>query len=89
MITPELVRAATFRLTLHARLAKGGSLYQYQCVEFPRLVKVKSRANRAAPIEVQLYCDELPIECSATAAAAALNKQPDKATEESNVAAVD
>jgi hypothetical protein len=57
VITAEALRASRWRLTLHARLAKGGSLYAYGCDEHPRIAYSKSRQTGSDRFEIRFTVD--------------------------------
>lgn len=71
-VTVELLKIATFDLSMHRRFGRGGCAYLYGCREFPRFVIKKSREKAPMPVVRKMYVDDL--ECATLAdVAAALN----------------
>jgi hypothetical protein len=52
------LKGAALTLALHARLAKGGSLFIYRCDTWPRLQVKKARQSRAEPMVQTIYVDQ-------------------------------
>lgn len=56
-VTVEAVRRCQWDLAMHARLGMGGVLFQYRCVEHPRLFWFKSRRKHGHTLR-QYFCIE-------------------------------
>lgn len=78
-VQPEDLRVCTMRETLHGHGAKGMWMYEYVCVEHPRLRKRTVCPQRNAPVQVTAYVDGVEVELAVDAIAAALNRPHDLA----------
>jgi hypothetical protein len=56
-LTVAKLRASKWQTILHARLSKGGSLYHYRSLDFPRLVVSHTRESRRSPASIQYAVD--------------------------------
>lgn len=74
IITLERLKSARFAFQLHMNCGGGLHLYQYQCVDFPRLVIVK-RSQRQEGVVVGYVVDDTEV-ADLAAAAVALNQAP-------------
>lgn len=74
IVTVERLKAARFAFQMHMNCGAGLHLYQYQCVDFPRLVILK-RSHRREGVVVAYVVDDTEV-ADRGAAAAALNRPP-------------
>lgn len=75
-VTVEQVKAAKWTASMHADLAKGGTLWVYGCEEHPRLAFSDLRQTRNDKAVRTFACDDESFPTFLEAAVAALNGDP-------------
>ena len=56
-ITRDSLRGSSKTLLMHARLARGGALFQWRCDRYPRLIKQSYRGTRTAQTVITWIVD--------------------------------
>jgi hypothetical protein len=75
IVTVDRLKQARFRTTFHARLDRGGHMWGWTCIDFPRLAFSRTRKKRGDPLLQTITVDGVEV-ADLAAAAHALNGPP-------------